>query len=122
MRGSGKLVFVALGLMAAMQSLAADIAFTSSSDFTAINLELKRIDDHNPQSIGLNVTLSPDAQSRLEQVTRQELHQRLRMSINGVLVSTTTIQSVINGPSLLISVPREIAGSLVPTLLEPPSS
>jgi hypothetical protein len=119
MRGSGKLIFVALGMMAAMQCLAAEIDFTSRSDFTAMNLELKRIDDPNPQSIGLNVTLSPDAQQRLETVSRQEMHQRLRLSINGVLVTTATIQSVIKGPSLSIAVPREIAGNLLPTLLEP---
>ena len=113
MKGLGKLTFMALGMMAAMQCQAADIAFTSRSDFTAINLELKRIDDHNPQSIGLNVMLSPDAQRRLEQVTRQEMQQPLRLSINSVLVSTTTIQSVIKGPSLMISVPREIAGKSV---------
>nr|NYU02760.1 hypothetical protein [Pseudomonas sp. SbOxS1] len=121
MRGSGRLIFVALGMMAAMQCLAADIAFTSRSDFTAINLELKRIDDHNPQSIGLNVMLSADAQRRMEQVTRQEMDQSLRLSINGILVSTATIRSVIKGPSLLISVPRAIAGNLLPTLLESPA-
>jgi hypothetical protein len=79
MRGSGKLIFVALGMMAAMQCLA-------------------------------------------EQVTRQEMHQPLRLSINGVLVSTATIQTVIKGPGLMISVPREIAGNLLPTLLEPPAT
>jgi hypothetical protein len=106
-------------MMVATQCLAAEIDFTSRSDFTAMNLELKRIDDPNPQSIGLNVTLSPDAQQRLETVSRQEMHQRLRLSINGVLVTTATIQSVIKGPSLSIAVPREIAGNLLPTLLEP---
>jgi hypothetical protein len=122
MRGSGKLIFVALGMLAAMQCLAADIDLSSRSDFTEMNLEIKRIDDHGPQSIGLNVTLSPDAQRRLEQVTRQEMHQPLRLSINGILVSTATIQTVIMGPGLMISVPREIAGNLLPTLLEPPAT
>ncbi|NUU37517.1 hypothetical protein [Pseudomonas sp. C2B4] len=122
MRGSGKLIFGVLGMAAAMQCLAADITFTSRSDFTAMDLELKRIDNLNPQSIGLKVTLSPNAQRRLAQVTRQEMHQRVRLFINGVLVSTTTVQSEIRGPSLFISVPREIAGDLVPTLLEPPAS
>ncbi|BCX66562.1 MULTISPECIES: hypothetical protein [Pseudomonas] len=109
-------------MMAALPSLAADIDFSSRSDFTEMSLELKRVDDPNPQSIGLKVTLSPEAQRRLEQVTSQEMHQRLRLSINGVLVSTATIQSVINGPGLAISVPRAVAGKLVPTLLEPPAS
>jgi hypothetical protein len=122
MKGAGKLIFGALGMVAAMQCLAADIAFTSRSDFTAMDLELKRIDNLNPQSIGLKVTLSADAQQRLEQVTRLGMNQSLRLFINGVLVSTTKIKSVSNGPGLLISVPREIAGDLVPTLLEPPAS
>ncbi|MHC8385858.1 hypothetical protein [Pseudomonas sp. LB3P14] len=118
MRGSAKLLFAALGMTETLQCLAADIAFSSGSDFTEMNLELKRTDDLNPQSIGLKVTLSPDAQRRLEKVTRQEMHQRLRLSVNGMLVSTATIQSVIKGPGLLISVPREIAADLIPTLLE----
>lgn len=122
MRGSGKLIFVALGMLAAMQCLAADIDLTSRSDFTEMNLELKRVDDPNPQSIALRVMLSPDAQGRLEQVTRQQMHQPLRLSINGILVSTATIQTVIMGPGLMISVPREIAGNLLPTLLEPPAT
>ncbi|MGE8151357.1 hypothetical protein ACQKP5_08940 [Pseudomonas vancouverensis] len=119
MSRSGKLVFMAFGMMASMQCLSADIDFSSRSDFTEMSLELKRSDDLNPQSIGLNVTLSPDAQQRLEQLTRREMHQSLRLSINGVLVSTTTIQSVISGPGMRISVPRAIADKLVPTLLAP---
>ena len=122
MRGSGKLFFLALGMMAALPCLAADFAFSSGSDFTEMNLQLKRTDDPNPQSIALKVTLSADAQHRWEQVTRQEMHQQLRLFINGVLVSTTTIQSVIKGPDLMIHVPREVAESLLPTLLETPAS
>lgn len=121
MRGSGKLICVALGMMAAMQCLAADIDLSSRSDFTQMNLELKRVDDPNPQSIALRVMLSPDAQRRLEQLSREQMHQRLRLSINGVQVSNATIQSVIKGPGLMISIPRAIAGKLVPTLLDPPA-
>jgi len=119
MRGSRQMIVVALGMMVAMSSLAADIDLSSRSDFTEMNLELKRVDDPNPQSIALKVMLSPDAQRRLEQLSRREMHQPLRLSINGVLVSTATIQAVIRGPGLTISVPREIAGDLLPTLLEP---
>jgi hypothetical protein len=113
------MIGVALGMMVAMSCLAADIDLSSRSDFTEMNLELKRVDDPNPQSIALKVMLSPDAQRRLEQLSRREMHQPLRLSINGVLVSTATIQAVIRGPGLTISVPREIAGDLLPTLLEP---
>ena len=119
MRGIGKLLFLALGMAGALQCLAAEIAFSSGSDFTEMSLELRRAGDINPQSIGLQVTLSPDAQRRLAQMTREEMHQSLTLFINGLLVSTATIQSVIEGPKLAISVPREIARNLVPTLLEP---
>lgn len=119
MKGSGRLLLAAMGMMASLQSIAADIAFSSGADFSEMNLELRRKDDPNPQAVMLNVTLSPEAQRRLERVTTEGMHQRLQLSINGVQVSNATIQSVIKGPSLRISVPREVARDLLPTLLEP---
>ena len=119
MRGSGRLLVVALAMAAALPCLAADIAFSSATDFTEMNLALKRQDDANPQAIGLQVSLAADAQRRLAQVTREQMNQPLRLVINGVLVSTTTIRSVIEGPKLMISVPRDVARDLIPKLLEP---
>ncbi|AWY43196.1 hypothetical protein DKY63_26075 [Pseudomonas putida] len=122
MRGSGKLIFAALGMMMVLPCVAAEFDFSSSSDFTEINLELKQIDDPNPQAIMLKVMLSHDAQRRLEQVSSRAIHERLRLSINGIEVSNSTIQSAIKGPGMMISVPREIARDLLPTLLEPSAS
>ncbi|VVQ16555.1 hypothetical protein PS914_05882 [Pseudomonas fluorescens] len=119
MRGSGRLLLGAFAMTAALPCLAADIAFSSVIDFTQMSLQLRTADHANPQSIGLHVTLAPEAQRRLAQVTRQAMHQPLRLVINGVLVSTATIQAVLEGPGLMISVPRDIARDLVPTLLEP---
>lgn len=119
MRGSGRLLLGAFAMTAALPCLAADIAFSSVTDFTQMSLQLRTADNANPQSIGLQVTLAPEAQRRLAQVTRQAMHQPLRLVINGVLVSTATIQAVVEGPGLMISVPRDIARDLVPTLLEP---
>ncbi|HEX4550741.1 hypothetical protein [Pseudomonas sp.] len=118
MKGSGRVLLAVLAMMVSWQLLAAEIAFTSDADFSEMSLQLKRIDDPNPQAVMLNVTLSPDAQRRLQRVTAEEMHQRLTLSINGVQVSSATIQSVINGPDLMISVPREVASRLLPTLLE----
>ena len=118
MKGSGRVLLAVLAMMVSWQSLAAEIAFTSDADFSEMSLQLKRIDDQNPQAVMLNVTLSPDAQRRLQRVTAEEMHQPLTLSINGVQVSSATIQSVINGPDLMISVPREVASKLLPTLLE----
>ncbi|WP_224792025.1 hypothetical protein [Pseudomonas fluorescens] len=106
-------------MTAALPCVAADIAFSSTADFTEMSLELKREDNANPQSIGLQVTLAADAQRRLAQVTREATNQPLRLVINGMLVSTATIRTVVEGPKLMISVPRDIARDLVPTLLEP---
>ncbi len=119
MRGSRRLLLGAFAMTAALPCLAVDIAFSSVTDFTQMSLQLRTADNANPQSIGLQVTLAPEAQRRLAQVTRQAMHQPLRLVINGVLVSTATIQAVVEGPGLMISVPRDIARDLVPTLLEP---
>lgn len=118
MKGSGRVLMAVLAMMASWQSMAAEIAFTSDTDFSEMSLELKRIDDPTPQAVRLNVTLRPDAQRRLQRVTTEGVHQPLQLSINGVQVSSATIQSVINGPGLMISVPREVASKLLPTLLE----
>ncbi|MBC3366279.1 hypothetical protein HU806_24620 [Pseudomonas sp. SWRI154] len=111
--------FVALGMTAALQCLAADISFSSATDFTAMNLRLKQADDPNPNAVMLEVTLSPEAQQRMARVTRQAMHQPLRLFINGVLVSTTTVQGVMDVLGMQIAVSREVAPSLIPMLLEP---
>jgi len=112
-------LFVALGMMAAMQCLAADIRFSSASDFVTMTLKLKQADDLNQHAVMLEVTLSPDASRRIAEVSREEMNKPLRLFINGVLVSTPTVKSEINGPGINIPVPREVASSLIPTLLEP---
>ena len=119
MKSAGKLVFAVLAMLGALQCLAAEIAFSSETDFTEMTLELRRADNANPDSMGLIVKLSPDAQHRLALVTRQEMHKYLQLSINNIAVSNAMIHSVIEGPGLVIAVPRKIARDLLPTLLEP---
>lgn len=119
MKSAGKLVFAVLAMLGALQCLAAEIALSSQTDFTEMTLELKRADNLNPDSMGLSVTLSPDAQRRLALVMRQEMNNYLQLSINGIAVSNAMIHSVIEGPGLVIAVPRKIARDLLPTLLEP---
>ncbi|AMQ85986.1 hypothetical protein ACTJK3_23300 [Pseudomonas sp. 22105] len=119
MKGSGRVLLAVLALMASFPSVAAEIAFSSAADFSEMSLELKRIDDPNPQTVELNVTLSPDAQRRLERATTEGMHKLLQVSINGIQVSSAMVGSVVRGPGLRIGVPREVARNLVPTLLEP---
>ncbi|KAB0500005.1 SecDF P1 head subdomain-containing protein [Pseudomonas vancouverensis] len=118
MKGSGKWLVAALGLAGALQCQAADIELSSTTDFIEMSLLLKRMNDLKPQSVELEVTLGSDAQQRFAQVTREALHQPLSLYINGVLVSTATIQTVVQGPNLRISIPRDVARHLLPTLLE----
>lgn len=119
MKVSGRVLLAVLALMASFPSVAAEIAFSSAADFSEMSLELKRIDDPNPQTVELNVTLSPDAQRRLERATTEGMHKLLQVSINGIQVSSAMVGSVVRGPGLRIGVPREVARNLVPTLLEP---
>ncbi|MDF9777247.1 hypothetical protein [Pseudomonas baetica] len=119
MKSAGKLVFAVLAMLGALQCLAAEIALSSETDFTEMTLELRRADNLNPDSMELRVKLSPDAQRRLALVTHQEMHNYLQLSINGIAVSNAMIHSVIEGPGLVIAVPRKVARDLLPTLLEP---
>ncbi|MBH3405531.1 hypothetical protein I5P86_10755 [Pseudomonas glycinae] len=119
MKGSGRVLLAVLALMASLPSVAAEIAFSSAADFSEMSLKLKRIDDPNPQTVELNVTLSPDAQRRLERATTEGMHKLLQVSINGIQVSSAMVGSVVRGPGLRIGMPREVARNLVPTLLEP---
>ncbi|AMZ72293.1 MULTISPECIES: hypothetical protein [Pseudomonas] len=119
MKKTQRFMFITLGMTAALQCMAADIHFSSASDFTEIDLNLKRADGIDLRNVTLKVALAPDAQRRLARVTREEMNKPLRLYINGVLVSTATIKGVIESPEVVIGVPREVASSLIPTLLEP---
>ncbi|MDD0998950.1 hypothetical protein D3C84_594140 [compost metagenome] len=119
MKGLTKAILVTLGMMGGLQCLAAEIAFSSATDFREISLNLKRADDPIPPAINLQVTLSPDAQRRMAQLTRENLYQPLTLFINGVHVSTSTIQAAVEGPALMIALPPETARHLLPTLVEP---
>ncbi|MGO4308280.1 hypothetical protein AB4Z35_00180 [Pseudomonas sp. KB_15] len=119
MKIAGKLVFAVLLMSGALQCFAAEIALSSGTDFTEMTLKLRQTDNLNPDSVELKVQLSPDAQRRFTLVTRQAMHQYLQLSINDIVVSNAMIHVVIEGPGLVIMVPRKIARDLLPTLLEP---
>ncbi|MCY1384270.1 hypothetical protein D9M69_725060 [compost metagenome] len=55
----------------------------------------------------------------MAQLTRENLYQPLTLFINGVHVSTSTIQTAVEGPALMIALPPETARHLLPTLVEP---
>lgn len=113
-----KVLVLLLGIGSVGASQAADLTFTSASDFTEMNLELKKPHQDSSDIVMLNVTLSPEAQGRAETISRQAMKQSLTLFINGIQISTTTVHSVL-GPRFGIAVPRPIALELIPTLLAP---
>ena len=121
MRIHWKMLALILGMGGALVSQAAELAFSSASDFTEINLELKNRYGDNPGLVQLKVTLSPEAQTRLEEVSRQAIHQQLTLFIDGQKISTATVQAVLNSPQWRISIARETALEWLSSFLVQPA-
>lgn len=112
-----KWVVLSLVMMGALPSHAAEINFLSSSDFIKMDVLLKDIDSPNPDTVELNVTLSPQAAERMREISRDSMKQPLTVLINGRQIATATVQSEV-GAQFRIGVPRAIARDLLPTLIE----
>ncbi|WP_098493964.1 hypothetical protein [Collimonas sp. PA-H2] len=96
---------------------AAEIAFSSQSDFTEISLNIRDTYNGNPDSIELEVTLNQDAQQRMQTATSAALEQDLTVLIDGKAVSTSRVQSAIDAPQMRVSISRQAAIALLPNLL-----
>ncbi|MFW0755546.1 SecDF P1 head subdomain-containing protein [Pseudomonas sp. H11T01] len=112
-----KWVVFSLVMMGAIPAQAAEINFSSVSDFARMELLLKDIDRSNPDEVELNVTLTPQAAERMCKITRESMKQSLTVLINGRRISTATVQSEVGG-QFRIGVPRAIARDLLPTLID----
>lgn len=106
-----------LGLLTAAGCQAAKIDFSSETDFTEIDLRVKDRNGINSHLVTMQVTLTSEAQQRMKQVTQQALMQPLTLSVNGLEISTSTVQQVIDSPSGSLSMSKETAKKLFPTLL-----
>jgi hypothetical protein len=102
---------------AATTAGAAEIAFSSQRDFTEISLNIRDTYSANPDAIELDVTLSQDAQQRMQVATSAALEQDLTVLIDGRPVSTSHVQSAIDTPQLRVSLTRQAAIALLPNLL-----
>jgi preprotein translocase subunit SecD len=110
----GLLLPVMMG--AATASQAAEINLSSATDFTRMDVLLKD-DDRLQSTFEMNVTLSPEATERMQNISRASLGQQLTLSINGWKVSTATVQSVL-GSQFRVSIPKAVAKDLLPTLVD----
>lgn len=117
-----KLVALSLGAFFAMTAQAAEINFSSERDFAEINLNIKDQAQAHSEFVVLSVKLTPAAQRRLEDVSRNALQQDLTISLDGKAVSTFTVRKVMKNPHLKLSLSREMARDVFPSLLATPVS
>lgn len=105
-----------LVMTGATGSHAAEINLSSATDFTRMELLLKD-GDRLHSGFEMNVTLSPEATERLQHISRESIGQKLTLSINGWVISTATVQSVL-GSQFKVFIPKAIAKDLLPTLVD----
>ncbi|MGS0743833.1 hypothetical protein ACVBEF_18755 [Glaciimonas sp. GG7] len=116
------LFFSACAALTAHTCSAAEINFSSDRDFSEINLNIQDQAQANTAFVVLSVTLTPQALSRLEETTRNALQQTLMISLDGNIVSTITVHSVMRNPYLKLSLTRQVAHDVFPSLLATPVS
>ncbi|CAI8860057.1 MULTISPECIES: hypothetical protein [Pseudomonas] len=112
-----KVAILLLVTSCAGTSQAADLDFSSAADFARMEILLKDDQGAHPDFAQLSVTLTPEATARAKAISREALGQPLNLSINGQHISTTTVHSELGG-LLRIVMPRPVAKSLLPTLIE----
>lgn len=116
----GQLLILLLSTFMALSANAGEINFSSDSDFLAINLNIKDQGFGNAEFVVLSVTLTPPARRRLEDASRSSLQQDLKISLDGNLISTTVVHSVMKSPHLKLSLSRDMARNVFPSLLSTP--
>ncbi|WP_339546901.1 hypothetical protein [Pseudomonas sp. RA_35y_Pfl2_P32] len=112
-----KVWMVLLAMVVSTASQAAEIGFSSTSDFTRMHVLLKDIDTSGSEIVVLTVTLSPQAAERVRKVSTESIGQSLTLMINGRVISTSTVHSAV-GAHLQIAMSRATARELLPSLLE----
>ncbi|MNP15684.1 hypothetical protein D3C76_1080530 [compost metagenome] len=109
------MLLVAMGW--ATGSQAAEVNFSSATDFVRMELLLKDNNDSRADYFDMTVTLSPEATERMQRISRESIGQQMTLSINGWKISTTTVHSAL-GSQFRVSIPKSIAKDLLPTLID----
>lgn len=112
-----KTMMLLLMMAGAGVSQAAELEFTSATDFARLEILLEDHDGANPDHVELSVTLTTEAAKRAQQVSLAAMGQPLTLSINDLPVTTATVRSVLRD-RFRISIPRPVAKRLLPTLIE----
>ncbi|MCR4539886.1 hypothetical protein NUV89_15920 [Pseudomonas sp. 18.1.10] len=95
----------------------AKLFYNAQTDFVEMSLALKTAHNPNPQSVDVNVTLSPEAKARTAAVSTQAIGKPLALYLNGRLLTTATVHTPIVSGSLRFSIPKTMLPDLLPSLL-----
>ncbi len=96
----------------------AKLFYTSQTDFTEMTLTLKKTHALQPEFIDVDVTLTPEARARTKAVTLSAMHKPMTLYLNGRQLNTATVQGVLDGPGLRLSIPRDQLLEMMPSLLK----
>lgn len=91
--------------------------YDSKADFVEMSLTLKTADGANPQYVGVNVVLSPEARARTTALTTQAMNKSLTLYVNGRQLSTTTVRGVLGSGQMRFQIPRAMLPEMMPSLL-----
>ncbi|MQR02381.1 hypothetical protein [Glaciimonas soli] len=115
-------LFCLCGALAVTTLHAAEIHFSSQRDFDEINLNIKDQAYVGRDFVILDVTLTPEAQKRLTEISDDTSNQELSIILDGKAIHATTVRSALNSNHLKISLTRKMARDVFPSLLASPVS
>ena len=96
----------------------AKLFYSSQTDFTEFTVSLKKTSALQPEFIRVDVMLTPEARARSRALSLLAMHKRITLYLNGRQLSTATVQSILDGPGLTFSIPRDQLLEMMPSLLE----
>ncbi|WP_157661527.1 SecDF P1 head subdomain-containing protein [Burkholderia ubonensis] len=114
-------LFCACGLSTTIFAEPALFQLNSSCDFSDISLRIYKDGPYNSVTqeipVSLYVTLTPDAQARMTEVTSRNLKKEIALVIDGKQIRATTVLEVIHNSNLQISLNHQDVYDLLPKLL-----
>lgn len=98
--------------------LPSKLFYTSQTDFVEMSLSLKTSDAAQPRYISVDVKLSTEATARTAEVTALAMNKKLALYVNGRLMTTSMVHSVLDTGSLRFLIPREMLLDMMPSLMK----
>lgn len=93
-----RVIAAGLVLVACMATAQAETVFLHVK-----RAEVPEVDAKNPEPEVVNVTLAPEGQRSLAAFTRDRVGRMIHLRVDGVLLTSATLQSPLNGSSLQLS-------------------